>query len=201
MPVAQLQQYARGLLARVEGAQQGLRALLGAAIQQRLKATHWPPPLTVGGEGGGEGGAAWRGFAAAGEASMGELQQLLVLLLTLQRASQHEEFRWGASWQGRGDVQGGRQRARRATCQCGAVLPTRLRCARFNPPPFVLLRRLHSALSEAGQEGSWVAEELGAPLLWIAEELAAPLADRLRHHFAGEPRAGWGRPVAWPLRL
>lgn len=130
MPIERLRRYATGLLARVDAAQRGLRSILSTAIQQRLAAAHWPPPLSVSGDAAAAapGAAAWRGFAVGGgEAVAGELQQLLVVLLTLQRASQHEQF---------------------------------------------------SALTEASQEG---------PLLWAAEELAAPLADRLRHHFAGEP--------------
>jgi hypothetical protein len=133
VPIERLQQYATGLLARLDAAQRGLRSILSTAVQQRLAAAHWPPPLSVSGDAAeaapaaAAGAAAWRGFAAGGgEAVASELQQLLVVLLTLQRASQHEQF---------------------------------------------------SALAEASQEG---------PLLWAAEELAAPLADRLRHHFAGE---------------
>ncbi len=101
MPVPRLQRHAEALLQRVDGVQRGLRSVLSAAIQRQLAAVHWPPPLThVGGDDGaaaaaaaaGSGDASWRGFAAAGEAAAGELQQLLVLLLTLQRASQHEQF-------------------------------------------------------------------------------------------------------------
>lgn len=98
MPIPRLQQQAASLLSRVDATQRGLRALLSGTIQQRLAAAHWPPPLTVSGEGGGgvagapANGAAFKGFAAAGDASAAELQQLLVLLLTLQRASQHEQF-------------------------------------------------------------------------------------------------------------
>lgn len=97
VPIQRLQQHAAGLLARVEATQRGLRSVLSAAIQQRLAAVHWPPPLTVSGASGGAAGAAdnggaWRGFAAASPAAAGELQQLLVVLLTLQRASQHEQF-------------------------------------------------------------------------------------------------------------
>lgn len=101
VPVPRLRRHAEALLLRVDGVQGGLRSVLSAAIQQRLAAAHWPPPLAhVGGDGGaaaaaaaGTGDGGWRGFAAAGEASAGELQQLLVMLLTLQRASQHEHFR------------------------------------------------------------------------------------------------------------
>ena len=98
MPIQRLQQQAASLLSRVNSVQQGLRSLLSGAIQQRLAAAHWPPPLAVSGEGGAaaagaaENGAAFKSFAAAGEAVAAELQQLLVLLLTLQRASQHQQF-------------------------------------------------------------------------------------------------------------
>ncbi|KAL4457702.1 hypothetical protein ABPG75_012567 [Micractinium tetrahymenae] len=102
VPVPRLQRHAEALLLRVDGVQRGLRSVLSAAIQRQLSAAHWPPPLTeVSGDGGaaaaaaagaGAGAGGWRGFAAAGEAAVGELQQLLVLLLTLQRASQHEQF-------------------------------------------------------------------------------------------------------------
>lgn len=97
VPIERLRQYATGWLARVDAAQQGLRGLLSAAIQQHLAAAHWPPKLAVSGEGAaaagaGDNGGAWRGFAAAGDAAVAELQQLLVVLVTLQRASQHEQF-------------------------------------------------------------------------------------------------------------
>lgn len=98
VPIQRLQQQAASLLSRVDSVQQGLRSLLSGAIQQRLAAAHWPPPLAVSGEGGAaaagapENGAAFKSFAAAGEVVAAELQQLLVLLLTLQRASQHQQF-------------------------------------------------------------------------------------------------------------
>lgn len=98
MPIQRLQQHAASLLSKMGAVQQGLRSLLSTTIQQRLSTAHWPPPLAVSGEGGAaasgapENGAAFKGFAAAGEAVAAELQQLLVLLLTLQRASQHQQF-------------------------------------------------------------------------------------------------------------
>lgn len=102
MPTERLQQYASGLLGRVDAVQQSLRSLLSEGIQQRLAAAHWPPPLSVSAEGAAaapaaDDGRAWRGFAAGagGQAAVAELQQLLVMLLTLQRASQHEQFRCG----------------------------------------------------------------------------------------------------------
>ncbi|EFN58829.1 hypothetical protein CHLNCDRAFT_140664 [Chlorella variabilis] len=99
VPTERLQQYASGLLGRVDAVQQSLRSLLSEGIQQRLAAAHWPPPLSVSAEGAAaapaaDDGRAWRGFAAGagGQAAVAELQQLLVMLLTLQRASQHEQF-------------------------------------------------------------------------------------------------------------
>ncbi len=101
MPIQRLQQHAASLLSRLDAVQQGLRSLLSSTIQQRLTAAHWPPPLAVSGEGGAaagggpgasDNGTAFQGFATAGEAVVGELQQLLVLLPTLQRASQHRQF-------------------------------------------------------------------------------------------------------------
>jgi phage tail tape-measure protein len=52
VPIQRLQQQAASLLARVDSVQQGLRSLLSSALQQRLAAAHWPPPLAVSGEGG-----------------------------------------------------------------------------------------------------------------------------------------------------
>lgn len=97
VPAEGLQQYGAGLEARVGAAQGLLHTLLSQAIQARLAAASWPPPLSAtGGEGGGgeEAGAGWPGFAAApgGEAALTELQQLAVPLLTLQRVVQHAEF-------------------------------------------------------------------------------------------------------------
>lgn len=79
-------------------AQASLRSLLSKGIQQRLTACAWPPPLTLSAGSGGAGHTALPGAAknpfegprAAG--SVEELQRLLLVLLTLQRAAQHEEF-------------------------------------------------------------------------------------------------------------
>ena len=38
VPIERLQQYATGLLARVDAAQRGLRSILSTAVQQRLAA-------------------------------------------------------------------------------------------------------------------------------------------------------------------
>lgn len=97
VPAERLQQYTAGLVGRVDAAQHSLRAVLSTAIQACLAAAHWPPPLAVSGDAAAAAGEerAWRGFAAGpgGEAAAAELQQLLVVLTTLQRASQHEQFR------------------------------------------------------------------------------------------------------------
>ena len=98
VPIGRLRQYAAGWLARVDAAQAGLRALLSGAIQARLAAAHWPPSLAVSGEGGaaagpgGDPGAVFCGFEAAGGQVAAELTQLLTTLTTLQRAAQHERF-------------------------------------------------------------------------------------------------------------
>jgi hypothetical protein len=107
VPSAKLLRQGAGLAARVGEAGAALRGLLGAAAQQLLHQCAWPPPLTAeaaaggGGGGGGDGGGAspvggeaggWDGFAAAGERVVQELQGVFIVLLTLQRATQHAAF-------------------------------------------------------------------------------------------------------------
>lgn len=99
VPADTLQAYGGSLAARVEAAQGQLHALLSAAIQQRLAAAQWPPPLAASEVDGGvaapaSDAASWPGWDAApgGEAALVELQQLCIALLTLQRSVQHAQF-------------------------------------------------------------------------------------------------------------
>lgn len=94
VPSTKLVQQGGALSARVAQAGATLRGLLSAAAQQRLAACGWPPPLTASADtdAGPAAGAGWEGFASAGEATVGELQHLFTVMLTLQRATQHAEF-------------------------------------------------------------------------------------------------------------
>ncbi|GAB4820726.1 hypothetical protein N2152v2_007772 [Parachlorella kessleri] len=104
-PSARVAAHAERLSSRLTQAEGSLHGLLSECIQSSLAQCAWPPPLKLSSSGGGgkaaaaaaaAGGAAaagWRGFEGPGAAaSVGALRKLLVVLLTLQRAVQHEAF-------------------------------------------------------------------------------------------------------------
>jgi hypothetical protein len=141
--------------ARVDHAQLALRAALSDAIQERLQACSWPPPLTgSGGQGdegafasgaGGEGTEGFFGAETALPTVLGELQHLLTVLLTVQRAVQQEQFEASTT-------------------------------SSSNSTPD---QNLGNAVPDAVE-----APQQQQPILWSAIELAMPIAQRLRHHFA-----------------
>lgn len=105
VPSAKLRRHAQRLLDRVEAAQAALRALLSEELQRLLGLCNWPPPLSLGSGAGGTPAAAAAAassvFEAPGAAAGVEaVQRLLVVLLTLQRAAQHEQFQVEPGWSG-----------------------------------------------------------------------------------------------------
>lgn len=101
VPSAKLRRHAQRLLDRVEAAQAALRALLSEELQRLLGLCNWPPPLSLGSVAGGTPAAAAAAASSVFEAPGVEaVQRLLVVLLTLQRAAQHEQFQVGPGCSG-----------------------------------------------------------------------------------------------------
>jgi hypothetical protein len=69
-----------------------LHRALSDACQATLGAANWPPPLTLGLDStpSGAGGGGWQGFGDPGVVQ--QLQRLFTVLLTLQRAAQHQDL-------------------------------------------------------------------------------------------------------------
>lgn len=88
--LGRLQGHAARLRGRASQAQATLRALLGEAVQARLAALHWPPPLSLTSAAAGA-APAWATLEEGCEAAA-ELRGLLSALLSLQLAVQPDSF-------------------------------------------------------------------------------------------------------------
>ena len=77
-----------GLYSRACEAGRQARSIISARIQHCLKDSHWPPPLLPSSSE----KHSWNGFEQAGDDVFLELQQLIVMMITLQMAVEHQSF-------------------------------------------------------------------------------------------------------------
>lgn len=83
-----LKRVSTGVASRTMDAARNVREILSASIQKCLKRSDWPPPLLPSSEKSNH----WHGFEQAGEQIFRELQQLIVLMISLQMAVEFDIF-------------------------------------------------------------------------------------------------------------
>ena len=78
-------------VAKLTSVSTALHRLICEETQKCLGVCHWPPPLMPSSRDG-DGSAGWNGFVEAGEDVFASLQQLLVILISMQMGLEHEKF-------------------------------------------------------------------------------------------------------------
>ena len=83
-----IKEIAAGVCSRAREVAGTAKSVISAGIQECLKESQWPPPLLPSSSD----ASSWNGFEQAGDDVFRELQQLIVLMIALQMAVEHQSF-------------------------------------------------------------------------------------------------------------
>jgi len=84
-----LKEVSSNIFSRAREAAQTAKGVISAGIQECLKQSQWPPPLLPSSS---NESSLWNGFEQAGDDVFWELQQLIVMMISLQMAVEYESF-------------------------------------------------------------------------------------------------------------
>lgn len=84
-----LKQLSSGIYSRAREAGKTARIVISSSMQKCLKDSNWPPPLLPSAQ---KSTQLWNGFEEAGDEVFREIQQLIVLMISLQMAVEYQSF-------------------------------------------------------------------------------------------------------------